>query len=43
VQDTGAFIKKVIVWWKIINVKAYDAVGRHRELVVDVIFCITTS
>ena len=31
VEDTAAFLKIVITWWKILNVKAYGADVRHND------------
>ena len=31
VQDTAIFLKKVITWWKIVNVKALGADVRHND------------
>ena len=31
VQDTAIFLKKVITWWKIVNVKALGANVRHND------------
>ena len=31
VEDTGIFLKKVITWWKVINVKALGADTRHND------------
>ena len=31
VQDNAVFIKKIVTWWKIINIKGLGAEKRHNE------------